>query len=91
MDESKVILIYTGAGAGASVDGVPACNITEDLIAQRSLDVEALLALRHGDQPLYVRVEDYQPPEPVVVIDPNDGLSEQELSDAGHVLASGRK
>lgn len=49
------ILKYVGNGA--HVAGVPACDLTAEMIEACGWTIERLLALRNGAQPLYIRAE----------------------------------
>jgi hypothetical protein len=51
-----IVLKYVGSGA--FVTGVPACDLTQDMITACGFSEEILLAFRDGDQPLYVKAEE---------------------------------
>lgn len=88
---SGVILRYVGGGA--YVVGAPACDLDAAGLATAEAagwDVAGLLAVRSGGRPVYVE-GDTPAPRPVIVIDPNDGISSREASAAGQVLADYHK
>ena len=52
----KAVLLYIGDGG--YWPGVPACDLTQDMIDATGLSVDELLALRSGGLPLYVAPQD---------------------------------
>lgn len=91
MSDKGVILRYVGDGAFAV--GAPACDLDAAGLATAEAagwDVAGLLELRSGGRPIYVQ-GDTPAPQPVIVIDPNDGISSGEASAAGQVLADYHK
>lgn len=51
-----IVLRYVGEGAFLA--GVPACDLTAEMIETCGYTVDELLALHNGAQPLYVRAEE---------------------------------
>lgn len=43
-------------GEGAYIAGVPACDLTQDMIDASEYTIDELLAFRNGDKPLYEEV-----------------------------------
>ena len=55
MTESPVGIVLRYIGEGLYVAGVPACDLTQQMIDDSGYTVEELLAFHDGDRPCYVR------------------------------------
>ena len=48
---NEIVLRYVGEGT--YIEGVPACDLTQQMIDECGVPVVILLAYRNGDKPLY--------------------------------------